>query len=173
LGVNVGGDRIAARTVVWAAGVQASPLTSTLPVERDRAGRAIVAPDLSLPAHTNVFVIGDAAHFEQDGRAVPGVAPAAIQMGVHVARNVIAAVEGRSSLPFRYRDKGSLATIGRASAVATFGGWNFSGLVAWLMWLLVHVFFLIGFRNRFIVMFEWAWLYVTYQRSARVILDAK
>ena len=142
-------------------------------MERDRAGRAIVGPDLSLPGHPNVFVIGDAAHVVQDGKPVPGVAPAAIQMGEHVAHSVAAAVAGRTYPPFRYRDKGSLATIGRASAVALLGGRQFSGLFAWLMWLLVHVFFLIGFRNRFIVMFEWAWLYITYQRSARVILDAK
>jgi NADH dehydrogenase len=173
LGVDVGDERIDARTVVWAAGVQASPLTATLPVERDRAGRVKVAPDLSLPGHPEVFVIGDAAHVVQDGKPVPGVAPAAIQMGEHVARNLVATVAGGAREPFRYRDKGSLATIGRASAVASIAGMRFSGFFAWLMWLLVHIFFLIGFRNRFIVMFEWAWLYITYQRSARVILDSK
>ena len=119
---------------------------------------------------TRVLVVGDLASLDQDGRPVPGVAPAAIQMGVHAAGNVLRAVRGEASLPFRYRDKGSLATIGRRRAVAVVGALRLSGLVAWLAWLGVHIFFLIGFRNRFVVMFTLAWAYLTYDRSARLIL---
>jgi NADH dehydrogenase len=172
-GVSVEEERIGARTVVWAAGVRASSLLATLPCERDRAGRALVSTDLSLPSHPEVFVIGDAAHVAGQNGPVPGVAPAAIQMGTHTAGNLLRTLRGESTECFRYKDKGSLATIGRAAAIAYFGRLEFSGFFAWLVWLVVHIFFLIGFRNRFIVMFEWAWLYVTYQRSARVILDPK
>jgi NADH dehydrogenase len=172
-GVTIGTERIGARTVVWAAGVRASALLATLPCERDRAGRALVNPDLSLPSRPDVFVIGDAAHVAGDGGQVPGVAPAAIQMGTQTAANLLRKLRGESTEPFRYKDKGSLATIGRAAAIANFGKLEFSGFFAWMVWLVVHIFFLIGFRNRFIVMFEWAWLYATYQRSARVILDPK
>jgi NADH dehydrogenase len=168
--VQVGGDRIAAQTIVWAAGVQASPLARSLGVPLDRAGRVRVLPDLTAPGHPSVLVIGDLAAVEQDGGLVPGVAPAAIQMGEHAARNVRRAVRGEALLPFRYRDKGSLATIGRKSAVALIGRWRLSGAVAWLAWLTVHIFFLIGFRNRFVVLFTWAWAYLTYDRSARLIL---
>ena len=168
--VQVGGDRIAAQTVVWAAGVQASPLARSLGAPLDRAGRVRVLPDLTVPGQPAVFVIGDLASLEQDGRPVPGVAPAAIQMGAHAARNVLRALRGEPLVPFRYRDKGSLATIGRKSGVADFGWLRLSGPVAWLAWLTVHIFFLIGFRNRFVVLFTWAWAYVTYDRSARLIL---
>jgi len=169
-GVAIGADRIAARTVVWAAGVQGSPLARSLGVALDRAGRVRVAPDLTVPGCPGVFVIGDLALIEQDGHAVPGVAPAAIQMGAHAARNVLHAARGEPLAPFRYRDKGSLATIGRRRGVAMIGRLRLSGLVAWLAWLGIHIFFLIGFRNRFVVMFTWAWAYLTYQRSARLIL---
>ena len=169
-GVAVGGDRIAAATVVWAAGVSASPLARSLGAPLDRAGRVRVAPDLTVPGQPRVLVVGDLASLDQDGRPVPGVAPAAIQMGVHAAGNVLRAARGEASLPFRYRDKGSLATIGRRRAVAVIGALRLSGLVAWLAWLGVHIFFLIGFRNRFVVMFTWAWAYLTYDRSARLIL---
>lgn len=172
-GVFVGDERIGARTVVWAAGVRASSLLATLPCEHDRAGRALVSNDLSLPSHPAVFVIGDAAHVEGERGQVPGVAPAAIQMGNHVAQSIEKRLRGQATEPFRYKDKGSLATIGRAAAIADFGRIKLSGFFAWMVWLVVHIFFLIGFRNRFIVIFEWAWLYVTYQRSARVILDPK
>jgi NADH dehydrogenase len=172
-GVFVGDERISARTVVWAAGIRASSLLASVPGERDRAGRAIVSPDLSLPSHPEIFVIGDAAHVESEHGPVPGVAPAAIQMGSLTARNLIRTLSGAPTEPFLYKDKGSLATIGRAAAIADFGGLKFSGFFAWMVWLVVHIFFLIGFRSRFIVMFEWAWLYITYQRSARVILDPK
>jgi NADH dehydrogenase len=172
-GVAVGSDRIAARTVVWAAGVQASPLARSLGVPLDRAGRIPVAPDLSVPGCPGVFAIGDLARVEQDGHAVPGVAPAALQMGAHAARNVLRAVRGEPPVPFRYRDKGSLATIGRRRGVAMIGRLRLSGLVAWLAWLGIHIFFLIGFRNRFVVLFTWAWAYFTYQRSARLIVEER
>jgi NADH dehydrogenase len=172
-GVDLGADRVAARTVVWAAGVQASPLARSLGVPLDRAGRVPVAPDLTVPGRPGVFVIGDLAAVESGGRPVPGVAPAAIQMGRHVAANIRRAVAGRPLLPFRYRDRGSLATIGRSRAVAMRGRFRLSGFVAWLGWLTVHIFFLIGFRNRFVVLFTWAWAYLTYQRSARLILGRR
>jgi NADH dehydrogenase len=168
--VQVGADRLAARTVVWAAGVEGSPLARSLGVELDRAGRVRVQADLSVPGHPNVFVIGDLACVQEDGRSVPGVAPAAIQMGRHAAANVARAVRGEPLAPFRYRDKGSLATIGRRRAVAIIGALRLSGFVAWLAWLGIHIFFLIGFRNRLVVMLTWAWAYVTYDRSARLIL---
>jgi NADH dehydrogenase len=169
-GVQMGAERVAARTVVWAAGVQASPLARSLGVPLDRAGRVKVGPDLALPGHPEVYVVGDLASFEQDGQLVPGVAPAAMQMGRHAARNVLRALEGQSPLPFHYVDKGSLATIGRRSGVALFGKVRLSGFLAWAAWLAIHIFFLIGFRNRFVVMFTWAWAYLTYQRSARLIV---
>ena len=169
-GVEIGADRIATRTVVWAAGVLASPLARSLGTPLDRAGRVRVLSDLTVPGQPAVFVIGDLASLEQDGRPVPGVAPAAIQMGEHTARNVVRARRGEPLLPFRYRDKGSLATIGRKSGVADFGWVRLSGPLAWLAWLTVHIFFLIGFRNRFVVLFTWAWAYLTYERSARLIL---
>jgi NADH dehydrogenase len=169
-GVDVGADRIAARTVVWAAGVQASPLGAALGAPLDRAGRVRVSSDLTVPGHPGVFVIGDLAALEQDGRPVPGVAPAAIQMGEHAAENVRRAVRGEPLAPFRFVDKGSLATIGRSRAVGILGRLHLTGFVAWAAWLLVHIFFLIGFRNRFVVMFTWAWAYATWERSARLIL---
>jgi NADH dehydrogenase len=168
--VEIGADRLAARTVVWAAGVQGSPLARSLGAPLDRAGRAGVQADLTVPGHPNLFVIGDLASLQQDGRSVPGVAPAAVQMGQHAAANVLRALEGQPLAPFRYRDQGSLATIGRRRAVAILGALRLSGFVAWLAWLAVHIFFLIGFRNRLVVMLTWAWAYVTYDRSARLIL---
>lgn len=171
-GVTVGGERIPARTVLWGAGVSASPLARTLGVPLDRAGRVKVEADLSVAGHPEVFVVGDlAAVVQPDGRSVPGVAPAAMQQGRHAARNVRRALAGKPSLPFRYLDKGSLATIGRAAAVADVRGFRFSGLLAWLTWLFVHVFFLIGFRNRVAVILQWAWSYLTFTRGARLITD--
>ncbi len=163
--VRVGDTTIAARTVLWAAGVQASPLAQSLGVPLDRAGRVVVEPDLTIPGHPEVFVIGDLAAVPN----VPGVAPAAIQEGVHTARNIERAIEGQPRRAFRYHDKGLLATIGRAAAVADLGRIHLSGLPAWLAWLGVHIYFLIGFRNRLLVLLEWAWAYVTYQRGARLI----
>jgi len=166
-----GGERIDARTVLWAAGVQASPLLRDLGVPLDRAGRVLVGPDLGVPGHPEIQVIGDAASLTQDGAAVPGVAPAAVQMGGHAARNVARRVRGLAPLPFRYVDKGSMATIGRGSAVAQLGGRHFSGAIAWLMWLFVHLLFLVGYRSRIVVLINWAWHYLGYRPVARVFSE--
>ena len=160
--VCVGEKTIPARTVLWAAGVQASPIARTLGAPLDRAGRVQVNDDLTLPGHPEVFVVGDLAALRVP---IPGVAPAAIQEGTHAAR----IIAGKPARPFRYRDKGSLATIGRAAAVADFGSFRLSGFFAWFAWLAVHIFFLIGFRNRLLVILQWAWAYVTYERGARLI----
>jgi NADH dehydrogenase len=170
-GVCIGPERIEARTVLWAAGVAASPLGRSLGGAVDRAGRVKVESDLTLPGWREVFVVGDLVSLEQDGRPVPGVAPAAMQMGRHASHNVRRSLAGQPHVPFRYVDKGSLATIGRRAAVADFGRLRLSGLLAWLAWLGIHIFFLIGFRNRFVVLFDWAWAYFSYQRSARLILE--
>ena len=168
-GVCLGDERIHSRTVIWAAGVAGSPLARTLGVTLARGGRVPVSPELSPGGRDDVYVIGDLASIECDGRPVPGVAPAAIQMGRHAGRNILATIGGRPRTPFVYRDKGSLATIGRAKGIADIRGWKFRGLVAWLLWLFVHILFLIGFRNRLLVMIEWAWSYFTYDRGARLI----
>jgi NADH dehydrogenase len=168
-GVSVGDERIPARTVVWAAGVSASPLAKSLGAPLDRAGRVEVTPELSIPGHDEVYVIGDLASFEHDGKPVPGVAPAAIQEAKHAVRNIVASMSGREREPFHYVDKGSLATIGRAAAVADLGFAKLSGFIAWLAWFAIHIFFLIGFRNRFIVIFQWAWSYFTFDRGSRLI----
>jgi NADH dehydrogenase len=168
-GVDLGSERLDAHTVIWAAGVAASPLGRTLGVPLDRAGRVQVESDLSVPGHPEVFIVGDlASHFE-DGKDLPGVAPAAMQTGKYAARRILDAIQGRPTKPFHYVDKGSLATIGRASAVAEIGKLKLSGFPAWAAWLLIHIFFLIGFRNRFFVLGEWAWIYFTYERGARLI----
>jgi len=169
-GVWLGAERLAARTVLWAAGVAASPVGRSLGAEVDRAGRVKVEKDLTLAGRPEVFVAGDLAAFEQDGRPVPGVAPAAMQMGRHAARNIRRSLAGQPLLPFRYIDKGSLATIGRRAAVADFGRVRLWGFPAWMAWLGIHIFFLIGFRNRLVVLLDWAMAYVSYQRSARLIL---
>ena len=171
-GVQLGEERIAARTVLWAAGVAASPLARDLGVPLDRAGRVIVQPDLNVPGHPEIFVAGDLASLQYAGKPVPGVAPAAKQMGRHVAQAIRARLQGRAPTPFRYRDFGNLATIGRMAAVVDLHGFRFSGLLAWWFWLAAHVFFLIGFRNRMVVMIDWAQAYWSYQRSARIILGA-
>src|SRR5438132_3865306 len=163
--VKVGEMTIATRTVLWAAGVQASPLARTLGAPLDRAGRVIVNPELTVPGHPEVLVIGDLAAVEK----VPGVAPAAIQEGKHAVNNILLAIAGKPMRPFHYWDKGSLATIGRAAAVADFGRFHISGFAAWFSWLAIHIFFLIGFRNRVLVILQWAWAYLTYQRGARLI----
>lgn len=166
-GVSIGPERIAAKTVLWAAGVASSPLGRALGAPLDRAGRVQVEPDLSVPGHPEIFVVGDLAAVQ----GVPGIAPAAKQMGRHAARNVLARIAGRPGAAFRYRDYGQLATIGRNSAVADFGRVRLSGYPAWLVWLIAHIYFLINFRNRLVVMLDWAWAYWTFQRSARVITD--
>jgi NADH:ubiquinone reductase (H+-translocating) len=160
-----GGRRIDASTVLWAAGVEASPLGALLGVETDRSGRVMVDPDLSVPGRPEVFVVGDLATVP----GVPGVAPAAMQMGRHAAQMITRDLRREERKPFRYRNKGSLATIGRAKAVADFGRIRFGGFFAWLSWLAIHIFYLIGFRNRLLVLASWAWSYLTFRRGARII----
>ena len=167
--VAVGAERIATRTVLWAAGVAGSGFGRALGVPLDRAGRVPVGPDLSLAGHPEVFVVGDLAALMQDGAPVPAVAPAAVQEARHAARNVLRALRGEPSLPFRYQNKGSLATIGRSAAVADLGRVKLSGPLAWLAWLVLHLLFLVGFRNRAVVLFEWAWSFISYDRGARLI----
>ncbi len=172
-GYRLGPDWVPCRTVLWAAGVAASPLGALLGGECDRSGRVRVNPDLTLPGHPEVLVAGDLAALHQaNGRPVPGVAPAAKQMGRHVAATVRARLQGQAGVgrPFVYADYGNLATIGRMAAVVDLRGWQFSGLLAWWFWLAAHVFFLIGFRNRLSVLINWAWAYWTYQRGARIVL---
>ena len=168
--VWLGSEQIRARTVLWAAGVQAASLTRTLGVPLDRSGRIIVEADLSIPGHPESFAIGDVAAFLHQGEALlPGVAPVAMQAGRAAAVNVLRRLAGQPTLAFHYRDKGSMATIGRAAAVAVLGRVKLTGLLAWLTWLFVHIVYLIGFRNRFLVLFQWAWAYVTWSRGARLI----
>jgi len=169
-GYRLGPQFIPARTVIWAAGVAASPLGALLGVPTDRTGRVIVAPDLSIPGHPEIFVAGDLASVIENGKPVPGIAPAAKQMGSHVAAAIRARLAHRAPPSFRYRDFGNLATIGRMAAVVDLHGLHLSGLLAWWFWLGAHVFFLIGFRNRLIVLINWAWAYWTYQRHSRIIL---
>jgi NADH dehydrogenase len=168
--IRIGDQLMPAAVVLWAAGVSASPLGKALGAPTDRAGRVLVEPDLSIPGHREVFVVGDLASITYgDGKPVPGLAPAAMQEGKWVGRQIKADLKGKPRTPFHYLDKGTLATIGRAAAVADFGKIHISGFFAWLSWLFIHIFFLIGFRNRIAVMFEWAWSYFTYARSARLI----
>ena len=168
-----GGQRIAAGTVLWAAGVTASPVARSLGVPLERVGRVPVEPDLSVPGHPNVYVIGDLAAFEQDGHELPGVAQVAIQQGRHAAGNIRRSIEGSSRRPFRYRDYGNMATIGRAAAIADLGPLHLSGWPAWVAWLFLHIMKLVGFRNRLAVLLQWAWAYVTYQRSVRLITGTR
>lgn len=171
-GVSLGQDRIGARTVIWAAGVKPSTLGASLQVPLDSVGRVIVRDDLSLAQYPEVFVAGDQAYFPTaDGRGLPGLAPVAMQQGQHVARMIAADLAGRPRWPFRYRDKGTMATIGRTKAVAQIGRLEISGVVAWAMWLFIHIFYLIGFKNRVFVFLEWFWAYATFKRGARLILD--
>jgi NADH dehydrogenase len=168
--VWVGDERIPSQVVLWAAGVAASPLGKKLGVAVDRAGRVLVQPDLSIPGHPNVFVVGDLAALpDENGKMLPGVASVAIQEGNAVAETIARDIGNQPRRNFRYHDKGSLATIGRAAAVAQFGKFELSGYFAWLAWLFIHILFLIGFRNRLIVMIQWAWSYLTYERGARLI----
>ena len=168
--VHLGETELPAAVVLWAAGVAASPLGKKLGESVDRAGRVLVNPDLSVPGHPEVFVIGDLAALKDErGQWLPGVAPVAMQEGAATARNIGCDLQRQSRQDFHYVDKGSLATIGRAAAVAQFGKFHISGYFAWLAWLFVHIFFLIGFRNRLIVLVQWAWSYLTYERGARLI----
>jgi NADH dehydrogenase len=168
-GVAVGNERIPSRTVFWAAGNAASPLARSLGVPLDRVGRVVVEPDLSVPGHPEVFVAGDLAMVMQASQPVPGVAPAANQEGSHAAHNVRRSLADEPTRPFHYVDKGNLATIGRAKAVAAFGRFCFGGFVAWLLWAFVHILYLVGFRNRVSVLLQWAYAYFTYQRGVRLI----
>ncbi|HWC74501.1 MAG TPA: NAD(P)/FAD-dependent oxidoreductase [Gemmatimonadales bacterium] len=163
------GEIIPAQTLIWAAGVRAAPLTATLGVGASRQGRIPVEPTLQLANHPEVFIIGDAAYQEQDSEPLPMVAPVAIQMGESVARNIVRQLRGQPLLPFRYRDQGTLATIGRNAAVAYVYGLKLSGFPAWVMWLVVHIIQLIGFRNKLFVLLNWAWDYFFYERAARLI----
>lgn len=172
-GVQFADDKLCCETVLWAAGVAASPLGKLLGAPTDRAGRVLVEPDLSLPGHSEVFVAGDLASFSQAGKQVPGVAPTAKQMGNHVAAMIRARLAGKATHSFRYKDYGSLATIGRHAAVVDLRGWRFSGFFAWSFWLAAHIFFLIGFRNRLVVLTDWSWAYLTHQRSARIIIGER
>ena len=165
-GVQLGEERIAAKTVIWAAGVRSSPLGAELGAPLDRAGRVKVEPDLSVPGHAEIFVVGDLAAVE----GVPGIAPAAKQMGRHAGRNVRRRIAGTPTASFKYRDYGQLATIGRNAAVVMIGRLHLSGFPAWLVWLVAHIYFLINFRNRLVVMFDWGWSYFSYQRYARIIM---
>ncbi len=174
-GAGAAGEVLCAETIIWAAGVAASPITSTLGAELDSSGRVKVNPDLSVPGHPEVFAIGDLARVpDERGNLVPGVSPAAMQMGRHVARLIAGELKsgsptGQPRAPFRYFDKGTMATIGRSAAVAKIGGLEFSGLFAWLAWLLVHLLFLIGFRNKATVLLQWTYSYFTYKRGARIV----
>ena len=168
--VRMGEARIPAAVILWAAGVAASPLGKKLGVPVDRAGRVLVNPDLSIAGHPEVFVIGDLATLKDEhGKLLPGVAPVAMQEGTATAKSIQRDLQHEPRQNFHYVDKGSLATIGRAAAVADFGKFHVSGFIAWLSWLFIHIFFLIGFRNRIIVMIQWAWSYFTYERGARLI----
>jgi NADH dehydrogenase len=169
-GVAVGAERIESRTVIWAAGVIASPAGRWLEAETDRAGRVIVDADLTVPGHPNIFVIGDTAHLAMpDGNLLPGVAPVAKQQGKYVAKLLLARTEAKTLPPFHYRDYGALATIGRKSAVIQMGRIKMQGFVAWVLWCVAHIYFLIGFRNRLAVALHWLWNYVTFQRGTRLI----
>jgi NADH:quinone reductase (non-electrogenic) len=171
--VSAAGWTIPTGTVVWAAGNVASPLLKSLNVPLDRQGRVLVEPDCTAPGHPEMFVLGDAAAYVHQGEeTLPGIAPVAIQMGQYAARTIQGDLAGRPRVPFSYWDKGQLAVIGRGRAVADLGRFRFGGFFAWLIWIFVHIFFLIGFRNRVLVLFEWAWAYFTYERGARLITGA-
>ena len=172
-GVMVGAERISAGTVLWAAGVAASPIAQSLGVPLDRVGRVTAEPTLSLAAHPTIFVVGDICVFVEDGKPLPGVAQVAMQQGTHAGQNIRRAIANQPLEPFRYKDYGIMATIGRGAAVGDIFGLKISGLFAWLFWIFLHIFWLIGFRNRFVVMTEWAWAYVTHQKRVRLITGDK
>jgi NADH dehydrogenase len=172
-GVDVGPERISARTVLWAAGVQASPVGRSLPAELDRTGRVHVTADLSLAEHPEVFVAGDQARFVPEGadRPLPGVATVALQQGRHLARTILGELKGKPRQPFHYFDKGQLATIGRSRAILESGRLRLSGVLAWWAWLVVHIYYLSGFQNRLVVLIQWAWSFVSFGRGARLIVE--
>jgi NADH:ubiquinone reductase (H+-translocating) len=173
-GIRIGNEFIESETIVWAAGVGANPLNKVLEVELDRQGRVIVNQDTSVPNYSHIFVIGDQAHFKYGAQAcpLPGLAPVAMQQGRFVAKNILRMTSGKQLIKyFHYVDKGQMATIGRSRAVGMFRGLEFHGFVAWIGWLFVHIYYLIGFKNRLFVLFQWAWTYLTYRRGARLIID--
>lgn len=172
-GVSIGNELIRARTAFWAAGNKAAPVGKFLDAPLDRAGRIQVSPDLSVPGHPEVFVVGDLAALMQDGRLVPGVGPAAIQEGSFAGRTILRELNRLPRKTFRYRNKGDLATIGRSRAIADFGRVRFAGRPAWVLWLFVHIMYLIGFRNRVVVLYEWAYAYFTHQAGVRLITDVE
>ncbi len=169
--VKAGDEIIKSRTIIWAAGIEPSSLNKKLDVKKDRAGRIIVEPDLTIENYPDVFVIGDQANFShtKDGKPLPGIAPVAIQQGKHVAKNILRAIENKKKEPFQYLDKGFMATIGRMDAILQMGNIHLKGLIAWLLWVFIHILYLIGFRNKMIVMFQWAWSFLTFRRGARLI----
>lgn len=169
--VSLGAETVRTSNVIWAAGVQPSRLNATLGVPLDRAGRVIVRPDLSVPGHSDVFVLGDQACFMEDGKPLPGLAPVAMQQGRAVARMILSDLAGRPRETFRYHDRGQMATIGRSRAVLEAGRFRLTGFAAWLAWLLIHVYYLIGFKNRVIVLIQWFWAYVTFKRGAQLIVN--
>jgi NADH dehydrogenase len=169
-GVTVNGEFVPSRTVVWAAGNAASPIGKGLGVSVDRAGRVIVNEDLSVPGHPEIFAIGDMTCFKhQTAQPLPGVSPVAMQMGRRASKNILLLIEGKKPEPFRYFDKGSMATIGRNKAIADLKFARFGGYLAWLTWLFVHLIFLLGLRNQLLVLFQWTWSYLTFGRGARLI----
>jgi NADH dehydrogenase len=169
--VHLGADSIACSVVLWAAGVCANPLTATLGAPLDRSGRVMVEPDLTVPGHPRIFVIGDAARLDgKDGQPLPGVSPVAMQQARTVVKSIRRALVGRDTVPFHYLDKGSMATIGRRRAIAMVNRMHMSGFLAWMAWLFIHIWYLIGFRNRLVVLITWMWSYVTYRRGARLIM---
>jgi len=169
-GVMIGGKRIKSKTIIWSAGVAASPAGEWLGAKLDRGGRVLVSPDLTLPGRANVFVIGDTVSLMQDGKPLPGVAPVAMQQGRYVAALLKQRVTtGGPERPFHYVDKGNLATVGRSYAIVDIRGFALTGLLAWLLWLVIHIYYLIGFRNRLITLFQWSWTYFTFNRGARLI----
>ena len=170
-GVNIGDEFITASTVLWAAGVQPSGLNKALNVELDPQGRVLIEKDLSLRNFPEIFVLGDQAHFSTEQGPLPGLAPVAMQQGLHAAANILRDIRGDVRKPFNYFDKGLMATIGRKKAVAQFRNLRFSGLIAWMAWLFVHIYYLIGFKNRLFVLMEWFWSYATYQKGARLIVN--
>jgi NADH dehydrogenase len=172
-GIWIGNERLACRTVLWAAGTRGSPIGRSLNVPLDKIGRVIVEPDLSVPGHPEIFVVGDQCYFPHvgTGRAIPAVAPAANQMGDAAAANILRTIWKQARKPFVYFDKGDLAVIGRYRAVAAFRGMEFTGLAAWFVWLFIHILYLASFRNRLSVMLQWGWAYATWQRGMRIILD--
>lgn len=170
-GVEIGAERIQSATVLWAAGVKASPIGQAAGLPVDRAGRVVVESDLSVPGHPNVFVAGDQASFtHQTGKPLPGTAPVAMQQGCYLARLIRKELQGQPRSPFRFIDKGQMATIGRSRAVVEVGRWKVAGFMAWMIWLVVHIYYLTGFKNRILVVVQWAWSYLSFRRGARLIV---